>query len=661
MKIVRLIPATRLNLGAEQIFSYLVPDNLSDLQVGSIVQVPFGKRTLPAAVVAVNQERVETFPLKPIQRVLIPEPILTAQLLELSDRLSKKYLSPRSLFIKMMMPKPAPQAKILRPTNLVQNNRSLPHRLNAAQATAVKKISASLEQPAKFLLYGVTGSGKTEVYLRIIEKILRAGRQCLILVPEIALTPQTLARFSSRFPSEQVAVVHSKISYGQKYLIWKKILSNQIKILIGPRSALFAPFHSLGLIVIDEEHDSSYKQGDQQPKYHARTAAALLSDIWSCPVILGDATPSLETFYASELKTISRIELPQRIKQQLPKVTLVDMRQEAKSGNFSIFSELLLDKIGSTLNRSQSVILFINRRGLATSMQCQDCLAPILCDRCSVPVVYHSRLNKLVCHHCDKKFDPPLFCDNCGSHRLKLFGTGTEKVEQLIAEHFPQSRVLRFDKDTAKNKSDLERLYRAVSEKHFDILVGTQMLAKGWDLSHVGLIGVVNSDTTLSMPDFRSNERTFQLITQVAGRAGRGDFPGEAVFQSYSPDNFALQAAISHDYRRFFHQELPQRKEYHYPPFYDLIKCTIKGVSLQKLMREAEQAAKNLASLTIAGVEIIGPSPAFVAKIRGLFHIRVIIKLDVKVGGPKLPPELARALGGLGKKWDIDAEPDNLL
>ena len=662
VNIAEVIPATRIARGQSQVFTYAVPDGLvSGLAAGQVVEIPFGGRRVSGVVLAKKRVPRPAFPLKTISKILWQEPIFTEELLELAKFISENYLVSLGLVVKMMIARPAPRARDLDQLPPVARA-SEEISLNKDQQAAVETVLSQANRSFPALLHGVTGSGKTEVYIRIIQKLLKRDKQALILIPEIALTPQTLSRFAQRFDPKLIAVVHSRVSYGQKFLVWKKIFNGEVKILIGPRSALFAPFKNLGLIVIDEEHDSSFKQFDQNPKYHTREVAKKLSAVWSCPLILGDATPSVETYYQALAGNLKLLELKKRIKQEMPKVEAVDMREESRGGNFSIFSERLIGQIKVALSRNQQIILFINRRGAATALFCRDCGNLAFCRRCEVPLVYHRDIQKLVCHHCERRFEMFLQCGRCGGYRLKLSGTGTQKVEYEIKKMFPKIRVKRLDRDTVTKRKEFETLYRDFIEGRFDLLIGTQLLAKGWDLSRVGLIGIINADTILQLPDFRSNERTFQLITQVAGRAGRGDFPGRVVLQTYNPENFALRAAVNHDYQSFFKKEILDRKEFFYPPFSRLIKLTIKHSQLEKALEKAESVAAGLQKVPgLSSGSVLGPAPAFIPKVRGRFVVYVIIKVPVDNLVLDIPRPLKDFLNSLGPEWDIDVDPDTLL
>ncbi|PIR96985.1 MAG: primosomal protein N' [Candidatus Doudnabacteria bacterium CG10_big_fil_rev_8_21_14_0_10_41_10] len=662
--IAKIIPATRISFGKNQEFSYSVPKNLQgQIQIGMIVNVPFGKRDELGVVRDLLKSEKTAYPLKPVKSIVWIEQVFTDKLSELSKFISETYLVSLGLVIKAIITKFATRPKMIE--RFVKVERYNPSfKLSDDQTNALAEILEYKNRSKLFLLHGVTGSGKTEIYIQVIQDLLKQGKQALVMVPEIALTPQTLARFAERFDQNDIVVVHSKISYGQKFLIWQKVFRGEAKILIGPRSSIFAPFKNLGVIVIDEEHDSSYKQFDQNPRYHAREVACKLSEIWDCPLVMGDATPTVETYFASQTldtnrKPVTKLELSNRIKQELPPVTLVDMRQEAKMGNFSIFSESLVKEIEKELALNHQIILFLNRRGTATSMICKDCGSLSMCKSCAVPLVYHQSNQKLECHHCNKKYNIPIKCAKCQSHKLRFMGTGTERVEKEIQRVFTQARVRRIDRDAITKRLELENLYHDFRSHKFDILVGTQLLAKGWDLSQVGLIGVINADTILQLPDFRSNERTFQLITQVAGRTGRGDFPGKVILQTYNPENFAIQAALKHDYKKFFETEIVHRKEFNYPPFSKLIKLTTKHYNEKIAWAKAEQIAESLKSAE--GVEILGPSAAFIPRMRGQYIIYVIIKILAGEKQQLAFQNIKKKLTKLPVEWSIDVDPDSLL
>ena len=442
--------------------------------------------------------------------------------------------------------------------------------LTGAQASVVQKVSEKIdkEEFKVFLLHGVTGSGKTQVYIELTKQALAKRKTALILVPEISLTPQITSRFTNVFGS-QAAVIHSKISHGERYDTWRGIIKGKYKIVIGPRSALFAPLKNLGLIVVDEEHDSSYKQFDLTPRYNARDAATIKAKLSSAPVLLGSATPSVESYYNASIGKYELLELKERADNALlPEIKLVNVIIEAKKRKMeNIFSHELLFKIKDRLQKKEGIIILQNRRGFATQIYCEDCGEIVMCEKCSVPMTHHLKSNTLRCHYCGAVKEVPKVCPNCGSPNLKFFGTGTERVEDELLYHFPEIRIERVDSDTINKKGKLGEILKRFANGEVDVLVGTQMVSKGLDFSRVTLVGVISAETTLWLPDFRADEKTFQLLTQVAGRSGRSKTKGEVLIQTKNHKHFVLQKVLTHDYHGFYERELNLRKLNGYPPF----------------------------------------------------------------------------------------------
>ncbi len=567
-----------------------------------------------------------------------------------------------------------------------------PPHLTHDQASVWDKIQLNLSPPSTpYLLHGITGSGKTEIYLRAVAETLAQHKRALVLVPEIALTPQTVQRFAARFAG-RVGVIHSGLSDGERYDVWRKTRAGAIDVIIGPRSAVFAPIDRLGLIVIDEEHEGSYKQ-EHRPFYHAREVALQLARLTNATVILGSATPSLESWSRAQRGEFKLLTLPRRIightqsiqdqqtryhieaksfqptdvddarYAEMPPVDIVDLRAEIKSGNPHIFSRRLQNALADVLNRNEQAILFINRRGAATFVLCRDCGHVLKCPRCDSPLTYHEPIDQpqkvtmLICHTCNHREPQPNECPNCHSKRIRYFGTGTQKVEAALKELIPEARTLRWDRDTTSGKDSHEIILQHFIQHEADVLIGTQMIAKGLDLPLVTLVGVISADTTLHLPDFRSSERTFQVLAQVVGRAGRSILGGRAIIQTYAPDNYAIEAAAQHDYESFAKKELEFRQQAAYPPFTRLARLLIRDANADRAKREAEKVATQLDSLLtrsgIARDSIIGPAPCFFAKLRDQYRWHIALRHPD-------PVSIVRELR-LTPAWRIDIDPLSML
>lgn len=485
-----------------------------------------------------------------------------------------------------------------------------------------------------FLLHGVTGSGKTEIYLKAAIEAIRQGQQVLYLVPEIALTPQTLERARQRL-GDQVALLHSNMSDGERYDQWFNINNKRANLVLGPRSALFAPFENLGLIIVDEEHESSYKQ-EEAPRYHTRTVVEKLAELTGAKVIFGSATPSLESFYAAQNGKYCYLRLKERFNQKpLPPVSIIDMREELQRGNKNILSNSLYDAINQALSRREQVILLLNRRGYSTFVLCRDCGYSLICPNCDVSLTYHLAERVLRCHYCDYRQPVPNLCPKCQSSRIRYFGHGTQKLEEELAGFFPKAKLVRMDLDSTSRKGAHYRIYQELTSGEVDILLGTQMVAKGLDLPRVTVVGVISADSTLNIPDFRAAERTFQLLTQVAGRAGRGDKVGRVIFQTYNPDHYSLQFAKNHDYLGFYRTEIERRRELKYPPFAEFVKIGFSGLNQEKVREAAVTFAQICRDLIgkSAGleegknfIELMGPAPALIPKIESKFRWQLLLK-----------------------------------
>ena len=477
-----------------------------------------------------------------------------------------------------------------------------------------------------FLLKGVTGSGKTEVYMKLVERVLLEGKSAIILVPEIALTPQMIERFKGRF-GVNVALFHSKLSDGERFDEWFRVKEGKAKVIVGARSAIFLPAKNLGLIIIDEEHENTYKS-EQNPKYQTKEVAEYLSELKGCKVILGSATPSIETYYRALTGEMKLLELNSRIDNKpMPPMKVIDMRNELKGGNKSLFSRELFIAIQERLKRKEQIILFLNRRGFSTFVSCRSCGYVFKCDECDISMTYHKN-GLLICHYCGKTKREPRECPKCHSKYVKFFGAGTQRVEEEVKKYFNNVRILRMDVDTTRDKHSYERIYNTFKNGEADILIGTQMVSKGLDFKNVTLVGILAADMSINIPDYRAAERTFQIITQVAGRAGRGDKQGEVLIQTYTPQHYSLQYAVNYDYEGFYEKEFTVRAMMKYPPFGKLL--LINGTSkkeelLKNFMHKITMMIKPLVESCL-DIEILGPIPCMISKVKENYRWQIVIK-----------------------------------
>ncbi len=575
---------------------------------------------------------------------------------------------------------------------------NMPPPLTPEQAEAWKVIEQHIKSwgwgkaaddrpPGLFLLHGVTGSGKTEIYLRAIEETIEQGRQAIYLVPEIALTAQTIRRVAARFPGK-TAIIHSKLSEGERYDTWRRAREGLIQIVVGARSALFTPLPDVGLVILDEEHDNSYKQGEPipPPYYHARDVAEQMMRQNNGVLILGSATPDLETVYRAGRRELRALVLPTRIMGHrvrimeqaertgvnalyhpahaadamtidLPPVEIVDMRAELQDGNTSIFSYALQNALTETLKRKEQAILFINRRGESTYVFCRDCGYVATCPRCDTPLTFHREGEALRCHRCGFLGPQPHVCPDCNSRRIKYFGAGTQQVEAAMHAEFPKARTLRWDADTASDPEAHELFLQRFIDGKADVLIGTQMVAKGLDLPLVTLVGVVSADMGLNLPDFRASERSFQLLTQVAGRAGRGLLGGKVILQTYQPKHYAVQMAAEHDFANFYDTEIAYRRDLGYPPFRRLARIIFRDESESRARADAESAANilraRMAKLSLTATDIIGPAPCFSSRVNKIYRWHIILR------GPD-PSAVLRGWD-IPRNWHVDLDPVDVL
>lgn len=710
------------NINVDKTFDYIVPfEYIENIKIGMRVKVPFASRELEGFVLDLVNSTDDNYELKEIISIVDTEPILNNELLHLGQFMSKKYFSTLISCYQTMLPKALKaqnktsiNKKMIKYVELCSNSfpKLKPNqekiveylRINGkVKKEEVNKISVSgvntlikngiiieslieeyrlvtkdinkeketfkltiEQQEAKnkilsqtqssvFLLHGVTGSGKTVVYMEIVEEILNRGKDSIFLVPEISLTPQMVYHFKSRF-GDEVAVLHSRLSEGEKYDEYRKIVEGKVHIVVGARSAVFAPFKNLGAIIIDEEHTTSYKQ-DNNPKYSAIEIAIERAKNNNAIVILGSATPSLETYARSIKGLYTLVELKHRVNtNNLPLVEIVDMSKEKHRG--SIFSSRLITEVNKRLEEHEQIILLLNRRGYSSFITCSNCGYTAKCPHCDITLTYHKTSNTLRCHYCgyaDKMND---ICPSCGEKAIKTLGTGTEKVEEEIKKVF-NARVVRMDLDTTSKKGSHEKIITAFKNHEYDILLGTQMIAKGLDFSNVTLVGVINADTSLMIPNYRSNEYTFQLLMQTAGRSGRGEKKGSVIIQTFNPEHYAITLASKHDYIDFFKQEMEVRRKLSYPPYYYLIYIKVIGKDYNKISIESNKIASIL-TRELKNSKILGPTTCSVFKLNGLFRFGIIIKYKKEEKMEEVLQSLVNHYkGNQTVKVDIDVNPNN--
>src|ERR1041385_1774658 len=604
------------------------------VEAGCRVIVPFRKRDVEGFVVGLRKEAPRNLEVHDVRSVVDAGPLLRQDVFDLCRWIASYYASPTGEVLKAALP-PGITAKHvgrgLKPATTSSEKShviagfSPPPILTPDQRSALSTINSSTGFHP-ILLHGVTGSGKTEVYLRAVEHFLAAGKTSLILVPEIGLTPQLTGRFTQRFP-EQVAILHSALTKRQRIDEWLRIYRGEVPIVIGTRSAVFAPLQNLGLIVVDEEHETSYKQ-EEVPRYHARDTAVMRAKLSTAAVVLGSATPSMESFHNAETGKYSYVALTTRVEDRpLPKVQTLNMREEyAAEGKQVVFSRRLLEQVSVRLERHEQTMILLNRRGYAAWLLCRHCGFTFQCNSCSVAMTYHRSIEKLLCHYCGLARRPPARCPECDSEYIHYVGEGTERLEAELKHTFPHARIGRIDRDTMRHIRDYERVLGGFRAGEIDILVGTQMIAKGHDFQRVTLVGVVGADAPLSLPDFRAAERTFQLLTQVAGRSGRGDRPGEVVIQSYFPDHYTFQLAVTQRFEDFYAREARYRRAMFYPPFTALAGIMVTDRDAIRAANTAREVSEFLDSLRSNAIRILGPAPAPLERIKRVHRQQLLIK-----------------------------------
>jgi primosomal protein N' (replication factor Y) len=648
----------------DQPLTYEVPPELvSECQAGRGVSVPLRGKQVRGLIVGVMRDLSE--PIKDVKPVteLIPELVLSPRSVKLAGMIAAYYQCSLLRALKLFIPKFLWQGKgkrILGDIEKADYKRpdvsrfplvDFEFELTSDQQDALDNIRTA-DKPV--LLHGVTGSGKTEIYLRAILDAVRQGKQAILLVPEIALTPQTIGYFEKYF-GEHLALFHSKLSDGERLREYIKVQSGYAPLVIGSRSAVFAPADELGLVILDEEHEWTYKQ-ESSPYYESHTVAGMLSALSGCRIVFGTATPRLETFHKAGEGEYEYIRLPHRInKTALPEVRIVDLREELQRKNYSIFSGLLFSKIKDRLEKGEQVILFVNQRGVARAVMCRDCGQSLMCPACEVSLKLHGgsygSASFLLCHYCAYRCEPKLSCAACGSVNIKQVGIGTERVEEEVLKAFPQARVVRADKDTTSDKPGFEPIYQAFKKREYDILVGTQMVAKGLDFPDVTLIGIILADIGLHIPDFRSHERLFHLITQVAGRAGRGTAAGEVILQTYQPEHHAIQKAANYEYEDFIERETMYRKKLKYPPFTSFIKFTVTGADGEKLEKHVRTEVEVMEDIfKMNGLDFtVSAAPAMIPKVGPFYYYHVLVRGE--------DPGLIFRHWKMPKGWRADVDP----
>lgn len=656
------------------------------VKVGVRVLVPFGKQKLEGFVLNVHNNKPD-YEVKEILKVIDEEPVLNEEMLELGKYISKKTICNLISAYQTMLPnalkvkngrvinkkivtyielvdeeyitKSLSQNKILTllkkekrmkksdlnkisassvntllKNNVIKEFKEEEYRINDISKKEVSNIDLTDEQKCvlskikynafkPYLIHGVTGSGKTEVYMRIIENVLNEKKEAIVLVPEISLTPQLVNTFKNRFGSE-IAILHSGLSDGEKYDEWRKIERKEVSIVIGARSAIFAPFTNLGVIIIDEEHSSTYKQ-ENTPKYNAIDIALYRAKKYNIPIILGSATPSIESYTRAKTGIYELCTMKKRVNDSLPNIVLVDMKDEIKTGN-RIISRVLRKKIEEKLKRGEQVLILLNRRGYSTVCTCHSCGYTLKCPKCDIPLTYHKTSNIMRCHYCGYGIKKPDICPSCKSKDINFFGMGTEKLEQYINEEFKNAKVVRMDQDTTTKKGAHARIINDFKSEKYNILIGTQMISKGLDFPKVTLVGVINGDASLNIPDFRSAERTFQLLNQVAGRAGRSELKGEVIIQGFNIDHYSIIKACNNDYVGFYNEELNIRKILNYSPYYNLCLIKIKNKDYDIAYNEANKIVNHIKSKNLKDVIVLGPSSSMIPKINNIYNLQVIIK-----------------------------------
>ncbi|MFA7244087.1 MAG: primosomal protein N' [Patescibacteria group bacterium] len=641
--IAQVVPEIR-TAKEKQFYSYNIPEDFV-IKIGSIVYIPFGDKKIRGVVIGLNKEK-PAYKTKDIERVE-EKFSLPNHYIDLAKWISSYYLCSLGESISLFMP-PVISRPRMEETNVNCDikTKTLSEEQKKIFESLKAKFADKNKKPA--LLYGVTGSGKTEVYIKLAEEARKSGKQIIVLVPEIILTPQTVERFSEVF-GDDICLMHSGLSDSEKYYCYKNFYEGKKGIIIGPRSALLVPSKNLGLIIVDEEQEEAYKQ-DHAPRYHTGEVAEVLAKKTNALLVFGSATPRVESFFRADSGIYDLFELKSRYQKLImPVAEVVDLKSEMRSGNYSPISERMQKEIAKTLSNKKQVLLFLNRRGQSTFTSCRECGEVINCSNCDIPLISYGsgKYENLRCHHCDYSISTPSKCPNCKSSKIKSFGSGVERIEAEICKLFPRARIFRVDSTTIKNKKDHKKLYRDLKDHKIDIVIGTQMLSKGFDIPGIDLVGIISADVGLHLPQFRSSEKTFRVITQVSGRSGRTHNVGRTIIQTYWPGSRAIKYAATHDYKKFYSEEINHRKKLNYPPFSHIVRIVSEDRNEKRARSEIEKITKEL---EISGIEFIGPGMCFFQKLNNRCRLHAIIKIS------KLPSEKLAAIYHKFPYviWDVD-------
>ncbi|MEI0612636.1 replication restart helicase PriA [Brachyspira pilosicoli] len=657
------------NLPIDKILTYKKPDDINDSLIGCRVIAPIRNRGTKGIVIEETDSLDGDYKVLPITTRIDLEPICSESEFNLAKWMSRYYHSSygEALFAALPAGNPSKKKTTPKPIKVKQK----PYlKLNDEQESVLNTILKSIEEEKKtksFLLHGVTGSGKTEVYLQAIKRVVDLGKQAIVILPEISLTPQTIKRFAERFEGK-IAVLHSKLSPTAKYRYWQMIKNNEIKIVIGARSAIFSPTPNLGIIVIDEEHETSYKS-NETPRYHARQIAFYRKERENATLILGSATPSLESYYHALNGTIELLTLTKRAASiNMPEVKILDLKKEKRADSFPMLTQTLVEEINKKLELKEQIILFLNRKGYAPVVSCSHCGVVLECPNCSVSLTYHKKKNVVMCHYCGYTQFVEELCDKCNIGHFERIGTGTEKVEENLNTLFPNAVIERMDQETVGGTKKYEDIFKRFADKQIDILIGTQMIAKGLDFPNVTLVGVLLADMSLHIPDFRSAERTFNLITQVAGRSGRGDKKGVVYIQSFNTNHYAILYAKEHDYISFYNKEVENRKHtagLPYPPFLRLVRIVVRGIDAKKVESDANIIADLSRTLTYKyteKVEVLGATPCTMSKLNKYYRWNILIKTISHSLLKEFFESLNKSfIAQKGNYIEIDIDPVNML